>query len=130
LTIGEEASIAHGVDCYCVDRLTIGAHATVSQYAFLCTASHDPCDPHMRLVTAPITIESQSWICAGAYLLPGVRVGTGAVVGARAVVTRDVAAWQIVAGNPARTIGRRELSVSGQARSTEVAAPTTKDSRM
>src|SRR5262245_43790317 len=41
LVVGDESSIAHDVDCYCVDRLTIGHHATVSQYSLLCTASHD-----------------------------------------------------------------------------------------
>ncbi len=109
LSVGDEASIAHGVDCYCVDRLSIGAHATVSQYAFLCTASHDPCDPHMQLVTAPIVINAQSWVCAGVYVLPGVHVGVGAILAAGAVVTKDVEAWQIVGGNPARMIGQRVL---------------------
>jgi putative colanic acid biosynthesis acetyltransferase WcaF len=112
LTVGDEVAIAHGVDCYCVDRITIGSHATVSQYAFLCTASHDVTDPHMRLTTAPIVITDQAWVCAGAFVGPGVTLGEGAVAGARAVVTRSVAPWDIVAGNPARVIKRRVLQGS------------------
>lgn len=109
LTVGDEASIAHHVDCYCVDRLTIGSHATVSQYAFLCTASHDPADPHMKLITAPVTIADQVWICAGAFIGMGVTVGEGAVAGAMSVVTKSIDPWTIVAGNPARTIRKRVL---------------------
>ena len=109
LTVGDEAAIAHEVDCYCVDRLTIGSHATVSQYTFLCTASHDIRDPHMKLITAPIMVANQSWVCAGAFVGMGLTIHEGAVVGARSVVTKNVPAWTIVAGNPARPIGKRSL---------------------
>ena len=109
LEIGDEAAISHHVDCYCVDRIRVGNHATVSQYAILCSASHDVSDPHMRLIKAPISIEDQSWVCAGAFVSAGVKVAEGAVVGAMSVVTKDVDPWTIVAGNPARLIRQREL---------------------
>lgn len=112
LTVGDEVAIAHDVDCYCVDRLTIGDHATVSQYSFLCTASHDISDPHMKLISAPIQIGGQSWVCAGVFVSPGVTIGEGAVAGAMSVVTRDVEPWTVVAGNPARFLKTRELSSS------------------
>ena len=104
------ATLSGDVDCYCVAPIRIGAHATVSQYAHLCAATHDVADPNMRLVTAPIAVADQAWVCAGAFVGPGVSVGQGAVVGARAVVTKDVPPWQIVAGNPARVIRERKLS--------------------
>ena len=110
LTVGEEGTVSHYVDCYCVAPVSIGAHATVSQYSFLCTATHDVEDPNMRLVTAPITVGDSAWVCADVFVAPGVKVGEGAVVGARAVVTGDVAAWTVVAGNPARVIGTRQLA--------------------
>jgi putative colanic acid biosynthesis acetyltransferase WcaF len=109
LTMDEFSTLSPDVDCYCVAPVKIGAHATVSQYAFLCTATHDVADPHMRLVTAPITVGDQAWICAGAYVGPGVTIGQGAVVGARAVATKDVPPWMIVAGVPARVIRKRVL---------------------
>ncbi|MCR9198658.1 MAG: hypothetical protein NXI04_08450 [Planctomycetaceae bacterium] len=109
LTIGDEVSISHDVDCYCVDRLVIGDNATVSQYAMLCTASHDVTDPGMKLISSPITLESQSWICAGAFVGPGVTVGAGAVLGAKAVLMKSVAAWTIHGGNPARFLKPREV---------------------
>lgn len=113
LEIGDEASLAYRVDCYSVDRIRIGAHATVSQEAFLCTATHDVTDPHMGLVTAPIIIEDQAWVCARAFVAPGVHIGIGGVVGACGVATRDVAPWTIVAGNPARVIKPRHLQSPG-----------------
>jgi len=109
LEMSEESTLGHHVDCYNVARVVIGRHATVSQYAFLCTATHDPCDPFMKLLSVPIVLEDQSWVCAGAFVAPGVTIGTGALVGARAVVMRSVQPWDIVAGNPARVIKRRVL---------------------
>lgn len=109
LTVGDEAAIAHDVDCYCVDRLRIGHHATVSQYAFLCTASHDIRDPHMKLISAPIEVADQAWVCAGVFVGMGLTIGQGAVTGAMSVVTKSVEPWTIVAGNPAKLIGTRSL---------------------
>jgi len=109
LSMGDEASIGIRVDCYCVDRIEIGDHATVSQDVMLCTASHDITDPHMRLITARIVVASQAWVCARAFISPGVTIGEGGVVGAQSVVTRDVTEWTVVAGSPARAIKRRIL---------------------
>ena len=109
LTVGDEAAIAHDVDCYCVAPLVIGSHSTVSQYAFLCTASHNITDPHMRLISSSVTISDQAWVCAGAFIAPGVTIGEGAVAGAMSVVTKNVESWTVVAGNPARVIRKREL---------------------
>lgn len=107
--MGDHSCLSHFVDCYSVDRVRIGAHATVSQYAFLCTATHDYTNASMPLVTAPITIRDAAWVCAGAYVGPGVEIGEGAVVGARAVVTKSVDSWTVAAGNPARVIGHRTI---------------------
>jgi putative colanic acid biosynthesis acetyltransferase WcaF len=109
LTLGEYCSVAHGVDCYCVAPIAIGAHATVSQYTILCTATHDIHDPHMRLLTAPIVIRDQAWACAAAFICPGVTIGEGGVAGARSVITKDIAPWTVVCGNPGRPIKARIL---------------------
>jgi len=113
LTLGDHATVSGDVDCYCVAPISIGAHATVSQYAMLCTATHDVDDPYMRLMTAPVIVEDEAWVCAGAYVGPGVTIARGAVAGARAVVVRDVPCWTIVAGNPAREIRRRMCQLAG-----------------
>lgn len=99
--------LASDVDCYNVAPIKIGANTTVSQGAYLCTASHDISDPLNHLITAPIVIEDQAWIAAGAFVGMGVIIGQGAVVGARAVVFKDVEPWTIVGGNPAKFIKKR-----------------------
>lgn len=104
----DQCWIGDGVDCYNVGMVEIGPDAVVSQRAFLCTASHDHRDPAFPLVTAPISIGRGAWVAAEAFVAPGVRVGDGAVVGARACVFRDVEPGTVVGGNPARVIGRRD----------------------
>ncbi len=107
LSMAPYSCLANDVDCYCVAAVSLAEHVTVSQYSYLCTASHDVRDPAMPLVVAPIRIERDAWIAADVFVGPGVRVGTGAVIAARATITRDIAPWSIQAGNPAREIGTR-----------------------
>ena len=107
LTMGEEACLSYQVDCYCVAPVIIGEHATVSQYSFLCTATHDVEDPHMRLLTAPIVIGDGAWVAADVFVAPGVTIGEGAVVGVRSSVFKDVEPWKIYAGSPASLIRDR-----------------------
>ncbi len=93
--------LADDVDCYCVAPITLGAFATVSQYSYLCAASHDYRDPALPLIVSPIVIEAQAWVAADVFVAPGVTVGEGAVVGARSTVIHDVPRWTVVAGAPA-----------------------------
>ena len=115
LILGNHATIGERVDCYCVDKIEVGDFSTISQYSFLCTASHDYLypsildDPCMPLVTAPISIGSRVWITADVFVAPGVCVNDGAVVTARSSVFSDVPAWSIVGGNPAIDRGPRVL---------------------
>jgi putative colanic acid biosynthesis acetyltransferase WcaF len=96
-----------------VTKVQIGAYATVSQYSFLCTASHDPDTPDMKLTTAPIIIGDHAWIAADVFVAPGVAIREGAVVGARSTVLKDVPAWTVVAGSPPRIIRPRSREVAG-----------------
>jgi len=114
LEMGDHSCLSPGVDCYAVDRIRIGARATVSQYSFLCTAGHDPDSADMTLVTAPITIGDHAWVAADAFVGPGVSIGEGAVVGTRASVFKDVPAWTIVVGNPARPLRQRSRAVAAE----------------
>ena len=107
--MGDHSCLAPEVDCYCVAPIKIGAHATVSQYSYLCTASHDIEHPQMPLVTAPIIIGDGAWITADVFIAPGVTIGEGAVVGARSSVFSDVPPWTVVAGNPAGFLKQRVL---------------------
>lgn len=109
LTIGDDSSIGEWALVYNLGPITIGSKTTISQRVHLCAGTHDYTDPALPLLKPPIEIRDQAWICADAFISPGVTVGEGAIVGARAVVTKDVGPWAIVAGNPARFIKVREL---------------------
>ena len=110
LEMGDRSGIADGAEIYNVDKIVLEDDAIVSQFAFLCTASHDITDPARRLITAPIHVGRQAWICAAAYVGMGVTVGEGGVVAARAVAVKDVPAWTVVGGNPARLLKQRVLA--------------------
>jgi putative colanic acid biosynthesis acetyltransferase WcaF len=99
--------LASDVDCYNVALIHIGANTTVSQGAYLCTASHDITDPLNHLITAPIVIEDQAWVGAKAFVGMGVTIGQGAVVGATASVYKNIDPWTVVGGNPAKFIKKR-----------------------
>ena len=109
LEIDDHVGIGDRAVLYSLGLIVIGRDATVSQHAHLCAGSHDHHSDDMRLLKPPITIGVGAWICTDAFVGPGVTVGEMAVVGARAVVTRDVPAHAIVAGNPGKVIGMREL---------------------
>lgn len=109
LTLHDRACIGPQVDCYSVAPIVLGADATVSVRTFLCTAGHDIHDPARPLVTGAIHLGRGAYVFAEAFIGMGVTIGEGAVVAARAVVVRDVAAGDVVAGNPARTVSKRRM---------------------
>ena len=112
LTIGDWSSIGEDALVYNLGPVTIGERVTISQRSHLCAGTHDHTDPAMPLQKPPITVKDQTWICADAFIGPGITVGEGAVVGARAVAMSDVDDWTIVGGNPARAIKERTLRSS------------------
>ena len=112
LEMGNDSCLGDHTDCYSVDKITIGPHSTVSQYSFLCTASHDHQDPSLPLITAPIMIGAHAWIAADVFVGPGVAIGDGVVIGARSSVFRNIEPWTVVAGNPAKFIKKREFRLS------------------
>ena len=112
LTIGDNSWIDGNVSLYSVDQITIGSNAVISEGAFVCTASHDIHSPVFALITKPIVIQDSAWVCSRAIVLMGVTIGEGSVVAAGALVTKDTEPWTIVGGNPAKVIGKREITSS------------------
>lgn len=110
LELGDYVALADQVDCYNVAMISIGSKAAVSQRSFLCTASHDPSSLLRPLVTAPIEIQKHAWLCAETMVMPGVKIGEGAVVAARSVVTRDLPPWHICAGSPCVPRSKRHVT--------------------
>ncbi|KUR75528.1 MULTISPECIES: acetyltransferase [Alphaproteobacteria] len=110
LTLGSGSVIGPRVRVYNQGAITIGANSVISQGAHLCASSHDYDDPDFRLILKPIVIGDHVWVAADAFVGPGVSINDGAVLGARAVAVRDVDAWTVQGGNPARLIRMRQTS--------------------
>jgi acetyltransferase-like isoleucine patch superfamily enzyme len=87
--------------------LRVGDNVNVSPEVYFISLTHDFNSPTFPPLPREIVVENNVWIGARAIIMPGVRLQEGCVVGAGAVVTRDVASYCIVAGVPARKIGER-----------------------
>lgn len=88
--------------------LSIGENAVIAYDAIIWTLHHDYNSLYFENKGGAVSIGKFCWICSRAIILPGVSIGDGAVVASGAVVTKDVPAYAIVGGVPARIIGRRE----------------------
>jgi putative colanic acid biosynthesis acetyltransferase WcaF len=109
LKIGDQSAIGDRAILYSLGRITVGERVTISQGAHLCAGTHDYRNPAMPLLKLPIVVASEAWICADAFIGPGVEVGARAIVGARCAVMKDVAPATIMIGNPAKVLRQREF---------------------
>lgn len=101
LELGENVLVGPGARLYNQGRITIGARSVISQRAHVCASTHDIHDPHFQLVLRPVTIGTGCWVAAEAFVGPGVTMGDGAVLGARAALFENAAAGGVYSGNPA-----------------------------
>src|ERR1700737_4703482 len=102
LTLRDRACLGDRANAYSLGEIEIGARATIAQEAYLSSGAHDFDRPEMPLVRAKITIGEDAFIGARAFILPGVTVGSRAVIGACSVVTKDIPEDAVAAGNPCR----------------------------
>jgi putative colanic acid biosynthesis acetyltransferase WcaF len=109
LSVGADSVVAWHTRLYNLGQIEIGERVVISQHAHLCAGTHDYEAEGFPLQKSSIRVEDDVWIAADAFIGPGVRVGRGAVVGARAVVVKDVPPQVVVAGNPARVVKERRL---------------------
>lgn len=109
IKIGKRCWIQHGCTFFDRGGITLGNDVFIAPKVNLITINHDP-NPDNRSATygKPIIIEDKVWIGIASTVLPGVRIGYGAIVGANSVVTRDVPPMTVVAGNPAKFIKKIE----------------------
>lgn len=103
----DRVTLADGAEVYNPSPIFFGSHAVVSQGAYVCGATHLYNEREFRMVSSPITIGAYAWICARAIVGPGVNVGEGAILGLGSVGTKDLEAFGIYAGAPARKVKTR-----------------------
>lgn len=107
LSLGSHSYINSGALILDNGFVNIGSHVMIGPRVQIYTASH-ALDAERRIagdeVAKPVTIEDKVWIGGGAIILPGVHIGEGAIIGAGSVVTKNVASYDRVAGNPAKSI--------------------------
>ncbi len=101
LTMHDRACLGDGAVAYSLGEIEIMQDATVAQEAYLCTGTHDFHNPVRPLQTSKILVGKSAFIGARAFVMPGLTIGDGSIVGACSVVTKCVEASARVAGNPA-----------------------------
>jgi putative colanic acid biosynthesis acetyltransferase WcaF len=109
LVVGDHSWI--GEDCW-IDNLanvTIGRDCCLSQGSYVCTGNHDWSDEAFSLITREVRIEDGCWVGARAMVLPGVTLHTGSIAAAGSVITRNIPAHEVHAGNPARFVRHRTM---------------------
>lgn len=91
------------------EKLVIGNHVDIASEVMIFNSEHDINSEDFHAICAPVVIEDYVFIGPRAIILPGVKIGKGAVVAAGAVVTKDVSEFEIVGGVPAQAIGERKV---------------------
>jgi len=104
LEAGDETAIGERALIYNLGRVTLGARVTVSHGAHVCAGTHDHTKPDFPLLRPPIIVGPEAWICADAFVGPGVTIGDGCLLAARSSAFRDLPAEQVCIGEPARAV--------------------------
>lgn len=127
LRVGADTATGENVFFYCLGQVRIGERVTLSHDAVLCAGTHDHRTIEMPLLREPVTIEDDAWVAFGGFVGPGVTIGQGAIVAARGVAVRDLEAWGIFGGNPAKRIGDRPPLTAQSQTASEPAAVSQTD---
>ncbi len=105
IEIGPGSFVNYGTIVTAYDSVRIGRECLIGHYVIvLDNSEHDVAQRGRPGRSRPVSVGDRVWLCDRAIVLPGVHIGEGAVIGAGAVVTKDVPAWTLAAGNPARVI--------------------------
>lgn len=110
IEIGDGAQVGDRVYLYSLGRISIGEFTVISQFSHICAGTHDFERTDFPLLRTPIRIGSRCWIAAETFVGPGVTIGDGVVVGARGSVVKDLPAWTVCVGSPAKPISPRRLT--------------------
>jgi putative colanic acid biosynthesis acetyltransferase WcaF len=107
IEIGDNAWIGDDVSLYSLGNITIGKNTVISQKSYLCAASHNYNSIAFDIFSTPVIIEEEVWIATDVFIAPGVRIGKGAVVGARSTVFKSIEGGYVYSGTPLRKVKKR-----------------------
>ncbi|MBE8727049.1 putative colanic acid biosynthesis acetyltransferase [Flavobacterium hungaricum] len=110
LTMGHLSSLGANSWAYCLDKIEIGQKCCIGKDVYLITGSHTIESVAFNLITKPIVINEGCWIATGSYILFGVTLGRFSVIGAKSLVIKSTEDFDVVGGNPAKFIKKREFS--------------------
>ena len=110
LIIGKNCCIGPNVFCYNPSLLKLGNKVVISQNTYICGGSHDINSISLPFKCLPIKINDYVWICADSFIMMGINIGEGAVIGERSVVVKDIQPYNVVAGNPAKFVKKRIIN--------------------
>lgn len=129
LTMGAYSCLADNVEMYNLGPVSIGDHTVISQNVHVCNGTHDYTKPNLPLLRPTSKIGSGVWVCADAFIGPGVTIGDNCIIAAAAVVTKDVPANMIAGGNPARVIKPRPMPFDASGTPAELHPNSSEESR-
>lgn len=109
ISIGEGSIVGQNAFLDGRDKLTIGRHVDIASDVMILNSKHDINSEDFKAITAPVEIGDYVFIGPRAIILPGIKIGKGAIVAAGAVVTKNVLEFAIVGGVPAKEIGERKI---------------------
>ena len=107
--IGDYTWIGDDVVLYSLEEIKIGKNVIISQRSYICTGIHDYTSESFDIYAKPIIIEDEVWIATDVFVAPGVKIGKGAVIGARSSVFHDLECAYIYVGSPAKRLRKREV---------------------
>lgn len=108
ITIGEDTIIGDNIFIDGRDKVSIGSHVDIASQVLIYNSEHDVSAADFHAILAPVEIGDYVFIGPRSIILPGVRIGKGAIIAAGAVVNKNVPEFTIVGGVPAKIIGERK----------------------
>ena len=109
LIVGERCCIGPNTIIYNPNSIILGNKVTISQYTYLCGGSHDIHTKSLDFVSAPIVIKDFSWVCARCFVMMGITIEEGCIIGATSSLFSSTEPWGVYGGIPARFIKNRDL---------------------
>lgn len=110
LEVGTRTCIGPNTFVYNPSKITIGNKVTISQNSYLCGGSHDINTLSLDFISAPITIKDFSWVCANSFVMMGVTMEEGSILGATSSLFKNTEPWSIYGGVPAKFIKKRIIT--------------------